>query len=297
MKQSIGITIICMGMCLLPLHAMEITSSVQTSNFAFTNSGSLAPANLLYGLDFSITEQLQKQLEGKISFDSDPINGNTLSARGIFRTSFLEISAGPSFGVLNSSGSTTDVPILFQPGMGIGISVLAPGIVVATADTEFALPPPAITGGQVYLQKSELTAGFYLPNVLCTVGIKQRTNTLATALAQSRIKSITDYGFYTESFKKGSVFRIKVNFIYRLSDYYLSATPAANQKIGNLVLGGGLTWIPKNDFQMFLDGNGALYSFSLGQTVAGLDSLYFDLRLGVKMRIGQNTPSTKSTTP
>lgn len=286
MKHPITAAVVCMIISFSPLVAMEITVSGQSSSFAFNNSGNLEPETNRYGLAFSVAEQIQEQLEGKISFENDPVNGNTLGARAAYRTSFLEISAGPSFGVINSSGDSEDVPVLFQPGLGIGFSITAPGIVVAKADTDFALPPASVTGGQVYLQRSDLTAGFYLPHVLCTVGIHQRTNTSA-ALTESRIKSITDYGFYTESFKKGSLFRISVNFIYRVSDYFVASDSVDNRKIGNLVLGGGLTWAPKNDFTLFIDGNGALYSFSLGEKVTGLDKLFMDLRVGAKITIVQ----------
>ncbi len=292
MKHSITAAVFGLFVGVLPLMAMEITTSAQTSTFAFSDVGELNAARPLYGMAFAVTEQLQEQMEGKISYETDPVNGNTLAARASFRTSFLEISAGPSFGVLNSGGDSEDIPVLFQPGVGIGFSITVPGIVVARADTEFALPPASVSGGQVYLQKSALSAGFYLPNVLCSAGIQQRMNTRAS-LTESRIKSITDYGLYTESFKKGSVFRISVNFIYRVADYFIEKDSANNRKIANLLLGGGLTWAPAADFSFFIDGNASLYSFSLADQVDGLDKLFFDLRLGATIRTGKQTAVEK----
>jgi hypothetical protein len=70
-------------------------------------------------------------------------------------------------------------------------------------------------------------------------------------------------------------------------DYYIDPDSAANRKIANLVLGGGVTWAPTTDFSVFADGNGALYSFSLGDEVSGLDRFMFDLRAGVKFHIGK----------
>lgn len=286
MKHCVKAGLFGLFACILPLGAMEITTSAQTSTFAFDDSGNLDAKDYGYGAAFSVTEQLQEQMEGKISYESDPVNGNTLSARASFRTSFLEISAGPSFGVRNSGGNSEDIPVLFQPGVGIGFSITVPGMLVARADTEFALPPASLSGGQVYLQKSALTAGFYLPNVLCSAGIHQRMNTRAS-LTESRIKSITDYGFYTESFRKGSPFRVSVNFVYRLSDYFIEADSLDNKKIANLLLGGGLTWAPVADFSLFMDGNGSLYSFSLADPVDGLDGFFFDLRVGATIRTGK----------
>ncbi len=283
MKHTISVCVLFFLALMIPLGALELNVSGQTSSFAMKDNGDFTPASPNYGMAFSISEQIQEQLEGKVSFESDPLIGNTVAARVAYRTSFLEISAGPSFGVLNTSGNSKDIPVLFQPGVGIGFSITAPGIVVAHADTDFALP--SVSGGQVYLQKSELSAGFYLPNVLCRIAINQRTNSLETLIA-TRVKSVTDYGLYTESYKKGSLFRIGVNFIYRISDYAVSASPADNRKIGHLVLGGGLTWIPKNDFNLFIDGNGSLYSFSLGKMDTTLAATFFEVRAGAKIITG-----------
>lgn len=286
MKHTLStiLTLICLAG--FPLQAMDISFSGQLSNFAFTDGGNLAPGTVKTGLAFAVSEQIQEQINGTIYFERDPVNGNTLGARAAYHTTFLEISAGPSFGVLNASGESKDVRVLLQPGLGIGFSLTAPGIIVAKVDTDFALPPASVSSGHVYLQKSSLSVAFYLPNVLCSIAINQRTNTLAS-LTDSRLKSITDYGFYTESFRKGSLFRIGVNFIYRVSDYYVAPGSAENKKIGNLVLGGGLTWAPKTDFNVFLDGSGSLYAFSLEEKVNHLDKLYFDLRAGARITIGK----------
>lgn len=269
---------------LLPAWSIEIVMAAQSSNFSFNSSGSFSPETVKLGSWFQITDQIQSNLDGKIAFESDPVCGNTLTARASYRTSYLEISAGPAFGILNSSSEKSDIAFLVQPGLGIGFSIIAPGILVAKADTDFALPPPSQNSGQVYLQRSELTVGFYLPNVLCSAGVSQRTNS-ATGV-DNTIKSMTDYGFYTEAFKKGSAFRIGIDFVYRVCDYYLAAGSDSNRKIGNLVLGGALTWVPKNDLNFFIDGNGALYSFSLDKPVPGLEKFMFDLKMGVRLRTG-----------
>jgi hypothetical protein len=288
MKHSIFATLCLATLVLIPVGAMEINLSGSASTFGFDEDGSFNPTVPSYGLAFSVREQIQEQLEGEISYEGDPVNGKTVAARVAYKTPFLEISAGPSFGMLNASGDSEDIPVLFQPGVGIGFSITAPGIVVGRADTDFALPAASSGGGQVYLQKSEFSAGFYLPHVLCKLAIKQRTNTLSS-WTETRVKSITDYGLYTEAYKKGSLFRVSVNFIYRISDFYLEPDSPENKKIGNLVMGGGLTWVPKNDFSLFIDGNGSLYSFSLADEVSSLDKLFFDLRMGVKIRTGKQT--------
>jgi hypothetical protein len=264
----------------LQLAAVDITVSGQRSSFIIDKDGDLTPNKARYGLAFALSDQIREGLEGKIAFDSDAVNGNTLSARAAFKTSYFEISGGPSFGVLNPSDDTDAVSNLFQPGLGVGFSITAPGIVVAKADTDFALPSPSGSSGQVYLQRSELSAGFYLPRILCKLGIIQKTN-IQSGLC---IRSMTDYGLYTESYAKGSPFRVSVDFVYRILDYYVSSGSDLNKRIGNLILGGGLTWAPKTDFNVFVKGNGAIYSFSLGDSIDGLDKFMFDISLGVSMK-------------
>ena len=72
-----------------------------------------------------------------------------------------------------------------------------------------------------------------------------------------------------------SPFRVSVDFIYRVLDYYIASGSSSNMKLGNLVLGGGLTWAPHNDFNVFIKGDGAVYTFSLGKTEAGLSNFMF----------------------
>ena len=93
-----------------PLFAAEVEVSADTSNFAFSTSGEFVPAKPRFGTNVSVSDQLQDNLIGAISFEASPVNGNLLAARAKWSTSFLEISAGPSFGMLNSSGSSKDIP-------------------------------------------------------------------------------------------------------------------------------------------------------------------------------------------
>ena len=287
MKHSILATLaLLLVVVLFPLGAAEISASAGMSNFAFSNSGEITPQALHYGTAFSFRDQLMNNLDGIVGFECSPVNGNLLSARASWTTSILEISAGPSFGVLNSSSGKKDVPTLFQPGLGIGFGVTIPGIVTVNADTDFALPPASGAAGQIYLQKSKLAVGFFLPNTICTLGISQESNS-KNSITEPRIRSITDYGLYTEAFRKGAPWRVGVDFIYRVADYYLGENADANRKVGNLVLGGSLTWSPKNDFGVFVAGDGSLYSFSLTSAkVDNLDKFLFDLKAGVKIKTG-----------
>lgn len=288
MKRSalLGLLILALA---LPVFSVDVSSELKASSFAMTKDGDFNPEIIRYGCSFEISDSLSPTLYGKLAFDSDPVNGTILSSRAMYRTSYMEISAGPSFGVLNTTGSAEGVPILFQPGLGIGFNVTVPGIVVASADTEFALPAAVQTEGQVYLQKSELSAGFFLPNVLCSAHVSQR-NASAYDGGASKMRSATDYGLYTTAYKKGSPIRVSLNFIYRIIDFYIAPDNASNRKIANLVLGGGFTVTPSAEYSLFVDANGALYSFSLADPDSGLDQFMFDIRAGMKLSIDR-TPS------
>lgn len=272
---------------LLPLSVFstDMDFSVSTSTFAFDDDGDLHAWDPSFGGKASITDKLGSRLDGTITFERDAVNGNTLSARGTYRTSFLEISAGPSFGVLNSTEDDDDVSMLFQPGLALGFSVIIPGKLIVRADSDFALPPATYGDGQVYLQRGELSTGFYLPNILCTIKISQRSS-VSINDGTTCTKSITDYGVYSEAFSKGAPFRIDVDFIYRVVDYYVMANDPANRKYAHLVLGGGATWAPKTDFNLYIKGAGSLYTFSLLDHVNDLDNFFFDLTVGMRMTVG-----------
>ena len=262
---------------LVPGIAADITASGACSNFALKKSNVQDAAALQYGFNFSLSDKIEKQLTGTIRCDADPLNGNLVSARVSYGTSFFDISAGPSFGILNAVDSDDIVSTLVQPGIGLGIHIIGWGKFLSTIDTDFALPPYSDNSGQVYLQRGELSTVFYLPNVLCTLGVTQKMNTESG----SHMISITDYGMYNEAYLKGSPFRVAVNFIYRVTSYYITAESTDNTKVGNILLGGGITWARRNDFSLFIKGDASLYSFSYGDDLSGLDKLFFDITAGV----------------
>lgn len=285
MKKLITVLVFFLILLPLPFFSTDLDLSIATSTFSMSDKAELSPKSPTFGGKVSVTDKLTNQIDGTITFERDAINGNLLSARGTYHTSFLEISAGPSFGVLNTTDNKKDVLMLFQPGLALGFSVIIPGKLVARADSEFSLPPASNANGQVFLQKGELSLGFYLPNILCTLKINQRSN-VALFEGATITKSITDYGIYSEAFKKGSPFRINVDFIYRVADYYISDDNPVNRKFGHLVLGGGATWAPRADFNVYIKGAGSLYTFSLLDHADDLDNFFFDLSLGVRMTVG-----------
>lgn len=265
-------------------YAVDFYTAVKSSNFVLDDSTHTTSENQSFGFSARITDKLADNLDGSILWDSDPVNGNLLSARASYSTSYLTISAGPSFGVLNTKTEDDEVQSLFQPGVGIGFTITVPGLLVAKADTDFALPPAVAYPGQAYLSDSVLSVGFFLPNVLCTLGASQKSRNMYTPTGLSLI-SATDYGFYTLAYKKGSPWRISVDFIYRILDHYIAPGSSDNRKLGNLVVGGGLEWAPKTDFTAFIKGNGALYTFSLGEKVTGLETFLFDVKAGISFQV------------
>jgi len=271
----------------LSASAAEIEVSSSASTFAFDDEGDINPYSPEYGFSMSVADRILEHLDGKIAFDRDPVNGNMLSARASYLTSFLVISVGPSFGVLNSTDNDDDVSYLFQPGLGLGFSIIVPGYAVAKADTDFAIPTASSSEGQLFLQRGELSVGFYLPNVLSTVKISQRSNVQALSGGFSATRSVTDYGLYNEAFMKGAPFRISLDFIYRVLDYYVTEDYPGNRKYGNLVLGGGITWVPKADISFYVSGSGSLYSFSLDDSDDDINRFIFDVKLGARYLMGR----------
>jgi hypothetical protein len=283
-KRRYAVIASLITLSLTALYPADVTVSQSTSTFAPGDDGSFDPYGPGFGFSLTVSERISEALEASVSVDRDANGGNLLSARGIYRTPLLAISAGPSFGIFNSTGDDDAVTPVIQPGLGVGFEITAPGILVLKADTDFAIPTATETPGQAFIQRGEISAGFYMPNVLCSLKARQRNQTEVDA-ATTLTKSITDYGLFTEAFLKGSPFRFGVNFIYRVVDYRNSLAPAANRSFANLVLGGGLTWKPKADLAFFASGSGALYTFSLDDNAEDVDSFLFDLSVGARFTI------------
>jgi len=288
MNKVLRILFVAVLVISLPPHlwGAEIGASVSSSTFGFTKDGSLDPDDPLFGFSFFVRDSLTDFLDGTISFERDPVTGNLVSARASYKTTFLSISAGPSFGVLNTPDGDDGVTNLIQPGLALGFSVIIPGIFVARADSDFALPQMTGHNGQVFIQRGLLSLGFFLPNVLCSLNIHQRSTVEYLSNGLSATRSITDWGLYTESSMKGSPFRVSVDFIYRVLEYYEGTDSPENREFASLVLGGGLTWVPKADMSFFILGSGSLYTFSLEEAEDDLDRFLFEIKIGTRIMTG-----------
>ncbi|HOT61651.1 MAG TPA: hypothetical protein PLU93_02160 [Treponemataceae bacterium] len=261
--------------------AIEFSGSVTASSFAIDEEGDFPDALPRFGGSVEVAEQIGEVARASIQFSRDPGMGNLLGARISWNTAFISVSAGPSLGVLNR-GEGSRTANLFQPGIGLGFTVTAPGILVAVADTDFSIPVGGSESGQVHLQRGKVEVGFYVPHILCRAGISQRRATTPDD-GLTITRSVTDYGLYTEAFKKGSPFRIGLNFIYRVTDYEVSPDAGTDRSIGSLVVGGNVTFAPKADVTVFIGGNSSIYSFSLSGPDDGLDRFFFDATVGVKL--------------
>ncbi len=280
MKTILVPCVLAISLLAFPTAAAEISLETRASDFAIDDSGKLEGVAPRFGGSVSVSDRISDRLDCLVFFDRDPATGNLLGGRARYSTSFMEISAGPSFGILNSDGGKDDAKNLFQPGLGIGMRIVIPGVIIATADTDFALPSASFSNGQTFIQRGELAASFYLPNVLCTARISQRNRSSSYYLGDA-VWSVTDIGLYNEAFKKGSPFRISVDFVYRIQNYssYSLADPV---KVGNLILGTGATWSPNTNASFFAKINGALYSFTLNEKVSGLGDFRYDVSLGAR---------------
>jgi len=262
------------------LSAADVTIAGSASTWGFDDAGERDVQTLQYGMFFAISEDIQSQMRGSLTMSTDAEAGNLLGARFAWHSSFLEISAGPSFSVFNQGAGATTTANLFQPGLGIGFTLSDPGRIIAKADTDFTITSTDGGADQAYLQRSELSLGFFAPHAVCTIGVFQKS----LRIGSGALVSTTDFGVYTEAFTKAAPFRVAANFIYRLNDYYVAAASAGNRRIGNVVIGGGLTWAPHSDMSIFIDGDGMVYAFSLLDPVADLDKFTFNLRIGVTLR-------------
>lgn len=268
----------------LPLTAIEITIAGAASSFGFDRTGELDTALPAPGFTLGMTERITPLISAELLLDQDPVTGRSLGARLSYETPFISISAGPFFGLMNEDNDKDMVPVLLRSGLSLGFSLTVPGLLVADAGADFCLPATVTAGEVVDIYRSSLSLGFYLPNLLCSLGISQKGTTVSTG-SSSSIRSQTDYGFYTEAFKKQSPWKINVDFIWRVTDYFIAEDDPANKKLAHLVLGVGTSWSPGTGLAFFGSVNSSLYSFSLGDPVPGLDEYLFDARLGMRYDI------------
>jgi len=143
-------------------------------------------------------------------FTRSPVLRNRLFANIGIDLSFFKMNVGPFIGLFNTKKE------IFNPGFSAGMSIMFPGIVFIDVNASSSLGNALGTTGSYTQKTGELSAGFWVPNVICSLNLQSYSFTIKEKPNLTIDDSLVKYFFRADVFAKNVPFTIKVDIGYGL---------------------------------------------------------------------------------
>jgi len=199
-----------------PVLALDLELGGFFGNFGLPWTGETAivdaqyPANLwLYGGQAAFVQSLGDNFSLRAEYQTDPVLRNIVRGVISYETGMASISAGPLVGVLN----TPATPL--KAGIDIGFKLEVPGLAFFSALVESSMGAGMVASGDYSQERSELSAGWYVYNAICTVSMLSRRFTRILDSGEALVDSSSDYSFAVDVHKKGAPYRVMADLGYR----------------------------------------------------------------------------------
>lgn len=299
MKKLLGILVfINLGLC---IFGTEITFTTSAGNYNIAERETLtenASVNKKffgnYAGSLNVKSEISPVLSVLTEIGRDEILQNYAGAELVLNLNSISFSAGPWFGLYNLAKPKAKESLdLLQPGFALGLETGIPGMITGFCKTNFTFS----TGEQVEYslshRKNLLGVKFWLPNVICTVQMEQKTTESSLGSGSIRKHMITTTGFYADVFSKGLPFRVLLTLAYQeLENRYIEATPVDPEKdtLGTIITGVDFTIQATKNFSFVIGFEGGVYSFYRDKRDDSTCSGFFpfEARLGCSYFIPQN---------
>ncbi len=273
----------------LPLHALETDLLFHLGNLDFAQSRSSTdtsfPGTLsAWGIDASVSQKVDDSVTATAAFTMDPVLRNTLAATLRYNANYFAIEGGPFFGVLNTAGT------LLKTGLRASLTAQLPGVVFITFDSGSTIGATLVQNGDYSEEMSEIVAGFYVYNAICSLHLKQSAFSQKDANGILR-DSFREYSFQTDVFRKNVPYNVLLKFGYQLQSKYFDYVVPATHTLASLVLAARVTVRMSNLLSLVTGFEGNIYTFGLdslsGVTVS--DKLLFRAQAGIKLNLDSAT--------
>jgi hypothetical protein len=162
----------------------------------------------LYGGRAAFVDDLGGGFSLRAEYVTDTVLRNVVRGLVTYDTGIASISAGPMVGVFNTAET------LLKAGIDIGFRIEAAGMAFFSATVESSMGAGLATAGDYSQERSELVAGWYVHNAICTVSMLTRRYTRMVAGGDSIVDASTDYVFSVDVYKKGAPYRVVTDLGY-----------------------------------------------------------------------------------
>lgn len=278
------------------VHALDVGADFHIGNLDFTPDRT-SDITTFDGLSFpwGITAYLNQSVSDMLQLNSgfymDPVLRNSIYTTFTYRQDFFSLAVGPFFGLFNST--TT----LLKSGISVSVRLEYPGIVFASLRTDSSIGGRIVETGDYIQERSDISAGFYVRNAICSFNLLTKKYTEMTSLGES-VESKTDYFFKTDIYKKNVPYRIMFQFGYEeLTKTFIEGDVTTTHKLNSIIIGTEADIMVTDYLTLVAKLDSSVYSFGqeslLGVTNPGPSNYLFQLSTGFNLNIDRIVEKAK----
>lgn len=286
MRRAAAIMVLAAGLGLAagPAYALDLSVEALFGNMNLDWAGDAPltaaeyPANLwVYGARVGVTERLGPGFVLDLGYETDPVLRHIVRSVVAYEQGYVRIAAGPILGAFNSAAT----PI--KAGISAGIRLDLPGALFLSARAESSMGAGLIAAGDYAQELSQLEAGWYIYNAICSVSLLTRKFYYTESPGSILADASNRYAFSVDMFRKGTPYKIKLDLGYQdLSRTYPAGT---KETLGVVFLGAQVTAGIADGLSLLATLESGVYAFGLDELAGkGPNPSSFLFRAGLGLR-------------
>jgi len=220
-----------------PLSSLEVTGTFRLGNMAMAETRPETdltfPGNQYqWGFDLAVRQAITEDFTFASSLERDLVLRNTVYNTLTYRQSFLSIGVGPFFGVFNSRTA------ILKPGITTSVQLEFPGVAYVLLRSDSTIGGRLVEIGDYTQERSEISAGLYLRNVIMSGVLRTRKYSQKSAADVETVDSLSIYAFETDIFRKNAPYKVLLSFGYhQLVRSFIHPTETVRHTLNSIVLG------------------------------------------------------------
>ncbi len=277
--------ILGIGVLVLPATALEVSATGSLGNGFFDtartaslgSTGAAFSENIQFWGSLAAKETFSDDISFSASFERDPILRNRIYTLIGFDAGFAKIDVGPFFGPFNNSSS------ILTSGLSTSLRIELIGILFGSFRADSTIGAGIAAPGDYVQERSEISLGFWMPNVITTFRVASDafTEKKSAAMVVEDVRS--RYELVADIYKKNIPYTAHVVMGYQtLKRSYIGNAATDIDELGSLLLGLDLSAQVTDSLKLMVGGEIPLYSWGIGNMHSPAASLVlYEVRTGV----------------
>ena len=193
--------------------ALEVGGTFRFDNIGFRTDRTSADTTFsgrdyFWGGSLFLTHELSDNITLEAGFSRDDILRLLAYTLFEYQLDYFNLGLGTFLGTFNSTSQ------LLKSGITMSVGLELPGIVFARLRSDNSIGGRLVETGDYLQERTEVSLGFYVPNVICSLNLESRTFTQMKDSAEV-VDRLTVYSLKTDIFQKNLPFRVLLTFGYQ----------------------------------------------------------------------------------